>query len=119
MKLAASVYAALMLFVAPSIRADIPPPNSSQCGDKKGGDACTLEQGGDGVCEEQTCARALPGGTSEYPCTICVPAAAKPAEDKPAEPAPTTKKSNCAGGGAESLLALGAAVAIVARRRRG
>ncbi len=121
MKLALIVASAFALVTTAGLaaRADIPPPNSSQCRDQQGGAACELEGGGAGVCEVQTCARALPGGVSEYDCTICVPAPAKPAEAAPAtEPVATKTSSKCAGGGADLVLAFGAALGFVFRRRR-
>ena len=94
-------------------RADIPPSNSEQCSGKTAGTACTLDEGGAGHCEETTCSRARRDGESTYACTLCV-AGAPPSDTKTTAP----KRGSCAAGGADTVLALGAAVTLLLRRRR-
>lgn len=115
MKFAFSIIA--LLATVTVARADIPPPNSAQCGGKKTGDACTLDEGGDGHCVETTCSRARPDGNSEYACTLCEPGAPASAEPAPSTATGATSKG-CTAGGLESVLALGGLVTLLARRRR-
>ncbi|MCC6620057.1 MAG: hypothetical protein IT385_02310 [Deltaproteobacteria bacterium] len=125
MKLA-SVVASFVLLISTAARADIIPPDVAACGgDRKPGDPCEMFGGGQGVCVESTCSRVLPSGEESYACTRCAPRpeptpeTTPPAETKPAETTVVaTKSSKCDAGGAEGLLALGAALVLVARRAR-
>lgn len=104
--------------VAPLARADVPPPNSSQCGTKKAGEACTTDDGKSGACKVSTCSRLdysqTPPGSASYECTLC------DETTKPAFPGP--EKSGCAASpsrASSGLAAVGFALALglVARRR--
>jgi hypothetical protein len=67
----------LVLGLAGAARADVPPPNSTECDTKKPGDACTDDSGKAGACTSSTCTKldyshGTPPTTVSYPCTLCV-----------------------------------------------
>ncbi len=72
--LGASLLVAVVLASA-AAQADVPPPNSSQCGGKKAGDTCKTDDGKQGTCIESTCSRLdyskQPPGTTSYACMLC------------------------------------------------
>jgi hypothetical protein len=47
----------LVLGTAGPARADVAPPNSTECDTKSPGDACTDESGKPGVCTASTCSK--------------------------------------------------------------
>jgi hypothetical protein len=113
----------IVLFVAPPVHADVPPPNTSQCNGKSAGDACTTDDSKSGACLASTCSRLdyshTPPGSVSYNCLVCYAGAA------PSSSAKTTQGgSGCAiavGGRAAGawVIAIGAvATVIFARRRR-
>jgi hypothetical protein len=76
--------ASLSLFVlaagltfASAARADLAPPNSSQCQTKKAGDACTTDDSKSGSCVASKCSKldysdGTPPSTVQYDCLLCV-----------------------------------------------
>jgi MYXO-CTERM domain-containing protein len=62
-------------------RADVAPPDSTECTNKAAGDACTDDAMKVGACQSQTCTGLSYGGdagptSTSYPCLICVAGAA-------------------------------------------
>jgi hypothetical protein len=114
--LASALSLGLFLFAGPA-RADLTPPNSTECSNLNAGDACTDDSMHVGACTEMTCseldyADGSPAGSRQVPCLICVAGAA---------PIDSSKNSSCAfaiptGPGVLALAAL--AIPVLARRRR-
>lgn len=77
MKRVISLFAfALVLGTAGAARADVPPPNSTECQAKKAGDACLDDSMKDGVCAQSTCSKldyshGTPPSSVTYACLIC------------------------------------------------
>jgi hypothetical protein len=121
-------------------RADIPPPNSSQCRSKNAGDVCKTDDGKSGACAPSKCAHRTvspDGGLvfEQVDCLECAPAdgakaAASGGTSGVGAPAPTNSaapssgKSGCAVGPVGSselgsaLALIGVAVACGLRRSR-
>ncbi len=93
------------LVFASVVLADIPPPDTSGCGNKKAGDACQTDDKKSGGCKTATCSRLdasqMPPTSVEYACLKC-DAATKPAGGCQAMP----------------MLSLVGLVPVVMRRRR-
>ncbi|MDP1921361.1 MAG: hypothetical protein Q8L14_34290 [Myxococcales bacterium] len=85
--------------------ADVPPPDTSGCTNKKAGDACQTDDKKAGGCKAATCSRVdatqTPPKAVEYACVTC-DVAAKPAGGCQAMP----------------MLSVLALVPVVRRRRR-
>lgn len=62
---------AVLMLVAPSALADVPPPDAEGCFGLVAGDACKTDEGQEGGCVKQTCSRITETGTEEYECLIC------------------------------------------------
>jgi MYXO-CTERM domain-containing protein len=67
----------LVLGSVGAARADVPPPNATQCNGKNPGDACTDDTGNRAVCKESTCSRLVNGGggpptSVSTTCTLCI-----------------------------------------------
>jgi hypothetical protein len=109
---------AFAVTLASPVRADIPPPNTSQCREAKEGDACETDDAKKGACATRKCSRyvALRGGTvppeSLHDCLVCV------------EGAPRKAAKGCSWSGADagaagsSWLALGLVLLCLRRGRR-
>lgn len=93
------------LVFASVVLADIPPPDSSGCTNKKAGDACQTDDKKSGGCKAATCSRLdasqMPPVSVEYACLKC-DVATKPAGGCQAMP----------------MLSLLGLVPVVMRRRR-
>jgi MYXO-CTERM domain-containing protein len=106
-----------LLLSSSAARADLAPPNSTECDGKNAGDACTDDTMAVGACAEMTCSEldyshGSPPSTKQVPCLLCVAGNA---------PVDSSKNSSCAlavpsGPGALAVAAL--AIPFVLRRRR-
>jgi hypothetical protein len=68
----------LVLAVAGTARADVPPPNSTECTSLQPGDACMTDSSQPGICTSSTCSKldysdGSPPGTVTYACVLCDP----------------------------------------------
>jgi hypothetical protein len=129
--LALSLASSLVL-VSAAARADIPPPNSSDCSSKKAGDACTDDDHKAGTCTNATRTRPnlgmrLDGGgyaTVEIPYLQCTPSVGAPSSSSSggAPGAAPEKKSGCATSPSSpidaALVLCGVLGALTMRRRK-
>jgi MYXO-CTERM domain-containing protein len=115
--LALSALSLALVGGASTARADVAPPDSTECTNKVAGDACTDDDMKVGACVSQTCTGlsyggdAGPMGTS-YACLICVAGAA-----------PISSSGGCSlpaapAGDGSWMVAVAALVLPLLRRRR-
>lgn len=118
---------AAALAIPEAARADVAPPNTSDCQSKKVGDVCKTDDGTMGTCVGQTCTRVLPGsdgGSTSYPCNVCTPMGGDAGAD--GGPPPSSGGSSSSGcsvgrvasGGAAPVALFGAIAFALARARR-
>lgn len=128
-----------LVLATPMARAGEPDPRETACNDKSAGDGCSLPNGDEGTCTEETCNRldysqGSPPKSIPEPCMVCNPkesgtSAVSPTSEsqsagsKGEDPPKTGAKCNV-GDGADSsplalaLVGLGLAIAGLGRRRR-
>jgi len=110
------------LTLAPAVRADVAPPNSSQCATKSAGDACTTDDGKSGTCVKSTCSKldysdGTPPFPRSYDCLLCN-ASTAPSDATPSTSTPPQSTTSQSGGsscvfGASSTLGAWAIAACV------
>lgn len=117
----------IVVMLASSAWADIPPSDSLGCRDKIAGVACQRDDGSEGTCGNATCSRrdysnGPPGTSVKYDCLKCLAAVQMVAPPPPTPmpmpapaPAAPEKKSSCAAVPVETALGL---LALVFFRRR-
>ena len=114
----------LLVVVAATARADIPPENACD----KPGEACDKappDYKSRGVCQTQKCSRQLPGPNGverhEYDCNLCVPPDPAAKNAAGTTPPAANKKGGCSvgdGPGAIACVVLGLIYLQATRRRR-
>ncbi len=116
--LIASALSLGLLLSAGAARADLTPPNSTECTGKNAGDACTDDAMNVGACAEMTCSEldyshGSPPSSKQVSCLLCVAGSA---------PVDSGKNSSCAvsvpsGPGALAVAALALPLILLRRRR--
>lgn len=104
---------ALTLPFAGAALADIPPPNTQGCANRKASDACKNDNGNDGTCTASKCSKldyskGTPPSTVEYDCLVCTSSGG----------GTSGGCSMSAGTGASGALFAALALPLLLRRRR-
>jgi uncharacterized protein (TIGR03382 family) len=129
-KIVTSACVALVLAGVGTARADVPPPNSTDCATRRLGDACTLDDKSTGACAAAKCSRLNyacdasaeasvggPCGTIETDCLKCQAGSTPP----PANSSGKLEGGGCSASGSTSpfgLLVAGSLAFLWLARRR-
>jgi hypothetical protein len=130
MRQALALFALLApLALATPARADVPPPNTAGCTNKKAGDACKDDAGKDATCADAKCtvldySDGSPPGSKEVDCVTCTgPASSSSSSSSGGSSGGNEDDGGCtirgnAAAGAAGAWAIAAAVLLLFRKAR-